>query len=311
MNNYVIIHHSKDLDGYGSAVLVLKYLINNFNIEKKHIKTFPVDYNSYNFNNIIKHINKDTIVYVLDFCLKEHEMNNICEICQKLIFCDHHIKSKDIIDNLNYENIEKIFNFENEKYSACGLIYEYLFKENFENNYLVESINNSDIWKFNKDYFKPIISFICSLTWKDYDLLRKLIFDKTLYDQLFTKEQMFVLGKTFSISYEKYIESLISGESGFITTYNNHKCFVINNTNGSINSEMLNKALYKYNLDIAISYSDILKTEMKRVFSLRSIEIDVCEIASKFGGGGHVKASGFDMPLKKGIEFIDELITNR
>lgn len=52
----------------------------------------------------------------------------------------------------------------------------------------------------------------------------------------------------------------------------------------------------------AVCYWD---TPQGRVFSLRSTEegIDVSEIATQFGGGGHRNAAGFSLPREQAIEF--------
>ena len=50
-----------------------------------------------------------------------------------------------------------------------------------------------------------------------------------------------------------------------------------------------------------------------RIFSLRSTEdgLDVSEIASKFGGGGHKHAAGFSVPLEEALtKPLDDLKTH-
>jgi len=310
MNSSLIIHHSKDLDGFGSACLIIEKLIN---IDKTHtkqqIKTFPVDANSYNFNNIISSIDNTKDVYILDFCLTLNEMLEIQSKCHNLIFIDHHISSNEISQKLKeYNNTIVVFDCSNERYSACGLVYSYYFN-NYPPNYLVDAINYSDILKSTNEFTRSIISFLSIIPWKNYNVLREILFREQLNNIKISKELINIIGKMKVINNEKYIETLIIGNVGTIGEYNGIKCFIINNTNGSINSEMLNKSLYKHNVKLAISYSDILN-ENKRIFSLRSIDVNSYDIAKLYNGGGHEYAAGFSMSLNDGVKFVNKIINS-
>lgn len=311
MTNYVVIHHSKDLDGYTSAVIIIEFLCNKLNVAKDNIKTFPVDYNNYDFANIIESINQDTIVYIADFCFEKNEMNEIVNKAKLTYIIDHHSKTKTILSSIDNSKMIIVYNPENVKYSACGLAYEFFFKKSIEDNYIIECINNMDIWNFSKSYCTSVVSFVNSLPWKNYNVLRNLVFHSKINDYYIPRELIELLGETFSNSYEKQIELIISSDSGVIVEFEGYKCFLINNNNGAINSEMLNKSIRKYNVDIAMSYRDVLGDKPRRFFSLRSIDVDVNYIALKYGGGGHHSAAGFCLSLEDGIKLVNELVFNR
>lgn len=89
---------------------------------------------------------------------------------------------------------------------------------------------------------------------------------------------------------------------GFETEFEGHLCFAMNL--GHCNSDYF-KSLPNGKYDIFIPF--VFDGDQYTV-SLYSTDTDVSEIAKKYGGGGHKKASGFqckELPFKKKGENIE------
>jgi len=327
--NALILHHSSDLDGYGSAVVALKFLKEqNDYIDSIQI---PVNYNSYDFKSIqntIYNLQKlgEVWIFVLDFSFEEKEMEWLIEKSSKLFWCDHHptiqkrvnnirekliTKNIDIFNNFNQYGEQKLFfNFDfNNKQAAIALTW-YLLFSNEPIPTFIKHINNADLWKFDDPktiYFKE---FVYSLEWKNYKFLTDLLFNNYLTERFNNEEYSLEyiiddIGKLLSKSKKRQIKSK---QKHFIKGYiENYSACIINNTNNEINSDVLNYMCKEHNFDISLSYFDDLVNN-KKIFSIRSIKenIDVGLIAKKFNGGGHKKAAGFSLSLSDGNIFLQK-----
>ena len=330
----LIIHHSSDLDGYGSACVAIQYLES----QKFYIKTktIPINYNIYDFNrikNIIKEIKKDGYlwVFILDFSLSENETKWIIDNCDKLFWADHHppiipvVKSvkKYLIDNkqtihktsvLNDRRKNYFFNFdlneENPTKAAILLIHEMLYPNKKENKF-IRFINNLDLWKMDSIEIVHFREFIHKLPWKNYKVLKHFIFNHSIFKTEIPKEIVEELIDVFgSVFLAKKKEQIKKAKNRFIEgRYKNYKVCIINNTNSEINNELLNSMCVEDKYDFAISYFDNLVNNL-RGFSIRTMrdDIKVNEIAKKYNGGGHKKSSGFSLKLEDGIDFVNKLI---
>jgi len=301
----IILHHSSDLDGYGSAVTAIKWLEEqNFYIK---IKMVPINYNIYNFRNIqsmINEINKTSTVWVfiLDFSHQTIEPLTIKieEYLQDKQIC------KFAVTNDKQKNYFFNFDFTNEK-AAIHLTWEML-NENIAPNIYINYINNLDLWKFDKHEIIYFREFVYKLTWKNYKFLKSFIFNQQILnlkgEQL--DEVINTVGKLFI---DKKNDQLKKTANKFISGYlNNFKACVFNNTISEINSDMLNYMCREHGYDIALSYYDDLVNDV-RGFSIRCVneKIHVGKIAKKFGGGGHKKAAGFSIKLENGNDFIQKI----
>ncbi len=331
----LIIHHSSDIDGYGSASVAIQFLEN----QKFYIKTktVPINYNVYDFNRIKKIIldikQKNYLwVFIVDFSLSSDETKWIIDNCDKLFWCDHH-SSDELISTIEevqqylVENNQKIYqtavindrrknyffkfdlNRDNPEKAAILLTYEMLFPNDPPNKY-VQYISNLDLWKLDEIKIVNFREFIHKLPWKNYKKLKHFIFNGTIHKSKIPKEVVDelidVFGSTFLSKKKQQIEKI---SSRFVFgKFHNYTCCVINNTNSEINSELLNYMCMN-GVDIAMSYYDDLINDV-RGFSLRTMrdDINLTEIASSLNGGGHKKASGFSLPLEKGIKLVNEII---
>ncbi len=327
----LILHHSSDLDGYGSAVVAIKWLEEqNFYIKTR---TIPVNYNAYNFNYIklaINQINEEddvAWVFVLDFSLKTNEMKWLIDNSQKVFWCDHHPTIQNTLKEVKHYLNEKsvsiqdiavindwtknyFFNFDFTNEKAAILLTWEMLNPNIKPNKYIKYINNLDLWKFDNHEIIYFREFVYKLLWKNYKFLKSFIFDKQLLN---TEFKDVILDKTIDtigkIFIEKKNDQIKKTVNKFISGYlNGYNTCVINNTISEINSDVLNYMCREHNYDIALSYFDDLVNNTKG-FSARCIrdDINVGQIVRQFGGGGHAKAAGFSINLQEGNDLIQKI----
>lgn len=239
-------------------------------------------------------------VFIVDFSISPDDMRKLMRITRNVIWIDHHItviqKYDDyIVDipGIRYSGI-----------AGCMLTWCYLHKMTTAETLFapqpfdpemcndapmyVKLIADYDVWKFDYgEMTKKFIAYVygsntipCSDFWKEVQT-RDL--DAILKDG----ESMLQYRDSWAASYLN---------NGFEVEFEGHKCFALNL--GNCSSEYF-KALPMGKYEILIPF--VFLGDVFRV-SLYSETVNVSEIAVKYGGGGHVKASGFqctELPFKK------------
>ncbi len=326
----LILHHSSDLDGYGSAVVAIKWLEEqNFYIKTK---TIPVNYNVYNFNYIQRTVNQinqtDPVwVFILDFSLKTKEMKWLIDNSQKVFWCDHHPTIQNTVKDVETYLDEKqvsiqntavisdrtknyFFNFDFTGEKAAILLTWEMLNPNIEANTYIKYINNLDLWKFDDYKIIYFREFIYKLLWKNYKFLKCFIFNNQLLNTNIKDDKLQeIINTVGKIFIEKKNDQIQRTTQKFVSgKLKGYKACLFNNTISEINSDVLNYMCREQKYDIALSYFDDLVNNTKG-FSIRCVrdDIDVAEIVKQFGGGGHSKAAGFSINLQDGNELIQKI----
>jgi oligoribonuclease NrnB/cAMP/cGMP phosphodiesterase (DHH superfamily) len=156
----------------------------------------------------------------------------------------------------------------------------------------IQLIDDWDVWKLKHSETKAFISG-CQL----YDTNPESEFWEKV-----TKETNEMINKITQegevcIRYKDNWSRDLLRNYGFETKFEGYRCFAVNL--GRCNSDYF-KSVFDKNYDIWISF---VYDGESWIVNLYSTTIDVSEIAQKYGGGGHTKASGFvtkDLIFKKG-----------
>ena len=227
----------------------------------------------------------DRDIYMVDFSYKRDIMQIVLQYANSVTLLDHHASAlEDLWDLCSYHS-----NFDmtrsTDKHSGAMLAWNYVKEVTGHKRslpLLIKHIQDRDMWKFELPHTREIMSAVFShdMTFQAYDKLMKT-----------TKVGMKALikeGEVIERKYQKDLKSIIkhSTRRGDILGHN----VPLLNANGLYASDAGN--ILSENEPFAAIYYDTAK---HRVFSLRSREtgLDVSEIASKFNGGGHKRASGF------------------
>jgi len=283
MNKYVLYH--RDTDGAFAAVVAYAVLGDTAEyISVQYNEPFPDIY-----------LDSDTELYILDFSYSRELLDDIYSKVNKLVVLDHHKTAESELKNTPYA----IFDMD-----KCGstLAWEYFIPDSPMPK-IYELVEDRDLFKYEMDetdlvveglrlYDLTDIPKLYSLLENPYQFLNKVIDD----------------GEVLLKVRQNKISKIVNSTNLIFTEFKGKSAVILNNIDliSDISKEMFD--VYP-GTDIVIGWSNI---GTKIIFSLRSNKlkrnVDVSKICSKYGGGGHRNAAGFNLPFKEGVELIDSLL---
>lgn len=270
---YVVITHKNCPDGFSAAWVIWTKYKNN---------AIYLGYNagSKQFNHFNEIINKIVIITDISFSLKITK--KLEKLSKKIIIIDHH--------DTYYEELKKLPYFQfNNKYSAAYLTWKYIYqKQKMPEVIKIISDNDTGTWKIPYS--------------KQFALLLKIKFDLDLSNTNFKKftklTKKNILKKnikigSYYIEYQNKIIDLIIKRSKQ-KMWNNYKIQIIEIDIPLLNGNIATKLSKIPNIDIGIVYR---YNKFKKVYIItmrtEKNNIHLGKLASKYGGGGHLKAASF------------------
>jgi oligoribonuclease NrnB/cAMP/cGMP phosphodiesterase (DHH superfamily) len=222
----------------------------------------------------------DRNVFLVDFSYKRPVLERIVAVADTVTVIDHHETAKaDLVPLLVDKTISGIFDMDK---SGAMLTWEW-FNPNVPPPWLLEHIQDRDLWKFKLPHTREIVAALFSYPY-DFEIWAGLMSESRLHD-------LYLEGVGIERKHHRDIANLLP-----IVTREfwicGHKVKIANLpiTMASDAGDILGK-----DAAFAGCYFD---TPDGRKFSLRSdvLGINVADIAKTFGGGGHAKAAGFTIP---------------
>ncbi|MFK5894271.1 MAG: DHHA1 domain-containing protein [Pseudomonadota bacterium] len=272
----LIIYHAHCPDGFAAALAA------NLWFEQQGLSK-QVDYHAARHGTPIPDChNKE--VYIVDFSYKRETLIKLCQQANKVILIDHHISALKDLENLEQEQSNLQIHFDMQ-HSGAILTWNYFF--NSSAPLLFRYVEDRDIWKFELDDTNDVMSAVVSYP-MEFKLWKSWLTDENSLDKL--KLEGKVLNRERNKLIRKYKKRARVGE---IAGFN----IPIVNAPSSIASDLLQEL--SANQPFAASYED---REDRRIWQLRSSGeqgLDVSEIATQYGGGGHKRASGFSVELQE------------
>lgn len=296
----LILTHKADIDGL-SPIIFLKLI-------RDEVDTYLLNANDINMKitEIIK--NKSYLkydeIYVTDLTLNKES----CELIMstgnwdKFHTFDHH--ASNLISNEYSFGTAISTNSNGINECATSLFYKYLLKlypETFNTNALkdyTELVRLSDTWDWaktnNLDANK--LADLLSILGREEYIETYVDFFKNNRDFCFTEKQIYLLGIEEK-RIKRYLEE--SEKTMFHATLCGRPCgIVFAESHRSLLGNYLAEK-YAYTLDYII----LINMQQGLSFRAHKNDVDVSKVASIYGGGGHVKASGapLDNSLKREI----------
>jgi len=273
------IYHSKDLDGIMGGYIVKRAFRNCEMIPYDYIDELPV--------NKLKDGDKDETIIVVDISLRIDQLSALLSY-KKIIWIDHHIKSKEVYENiLNSENAlskSRLVDFYfNTDVSACYLAYQYFNK----NKKVPVGITLLSLYDTGKIDDKRVIPFNYGV--KSFDPLNDESILNDIYNGSANLKNIIEIGKRIE-KYHHFFLELNFGSMANEVSFGGKSAIAVNII--GIDSFIL----YKYwnkKYDLLILYYRTMDKKWKVSVYSRSSDINVSELCSKYGGGGHAKAGGF------------------
>jgi oligoribonuclease NrnB/cAMP/cGMP phosphodiesterase (DHH superfamily) len=232
---------------------------------------------------------RNTDVVIVDFSYKPEEMEKILKVARSVTWIDHHATAKDY----PYQDIPGLRDFDNKSKAGCELTWEYFFPM-LPVPLAVQLIGDYDKWALQMED--------CKVFYEGMKLLKngpeEELWEDLLSDNLGDVEAIIKSGRTATLYRDNYCNDLCRG-FGYETEISGYHAYACNQY--MFGSGGFGHRFNQYPLCIAYIHDGINFT-----VSLYSENVDVGEIAKKYGGGGHKGAAGFVCKIlpfnKEGLE---------
>lgn len=270
IKSLVNITHKNCMDGLFSSIVVQHYC----NLNSIELSVYEMQYG----DRIPDLVNKDIIM--TDFSFKRDVMETFIANNKSVTVVDHHTTAKDELAGLDNCTFDM-------EHSGCVLTWKHLFPDE-EVPVILKFVEDRDIWNWKLEDSKEFSAGLPLMNFEYTDTFL-LLLDKSGIISIIEK------GSTILEYQDTIITRKIRSikEENFITI-DGDRILCINNNN--LISEVGNEFSKLTEQKSAVQY---FITDKDIVFSLRSIDdVDVSKIAKAFGGGGHKKSAGFNIPLK-------------
>lgn len=285
----LVIYHDPCSDGFGSALAsYIKFKDNNgMNKFGDKVQYYPT-----NYGKPAPDV-KGKNVLICDFSYKNDVMHKLLEESNKLVILDHHKTAHAELDGytksikidgkmVDIEQKEipqqnKVFRM---NYSGAYITWRYFFGDNNVPD-LIRYIQDNDIWTKALPNTRDVTAYIYSLPF-EFEAYAKLLEPNGITN-------IIPIGQAINKQNDLYIKQALDHATPRFVQIKNNYYFGIFCNSTVLKSDVGNQAfnVYPY-ADFSAIYSDV------GYFSLRSTDdrMDVSEIASFYGGGGHRNASG-------------------
>ena len=262
----------------------------------ERVKLVELDYSNPVDNSIVM---KDEFVVIVDYSFGERtfsELTGILEKSHNVLWLDHHITSKEMIESLSKAELKNlktnglIYEIDMDR---CGakIAYDRLFSKttHYKNMQFtfIDYIDDFDRWT---KQFENSMLFKLAMDSEDQTPKSK-IWDLLLVSEHHALAKLIEAGTTIK-TYDDAKNLKDFNRLSYASSIAGMKCIAINKTG---NSTVLCDALSKFPLGVVWTFDG-----KKYTYSLYSSDesVDCEKIAKLFGGGGHRQAAGFSSTRK-------------
>ena len=296
----VIVSHDQDMDGWFSAAAIVHSLCWPNVLDGDHVKLIGADYPK--MGQVVKKVldalsENPEYLYVTDFSFEPEDWLRIIEKAKskktKIFWFDHHESA--IKKSLKHVAIKNLPGLRSDKISAALITGNELGLGSGERKVL-RLVSDFDTWNFDPHKYwteKAVIfnSWFNFCTSDFEKMVKKAL--KTLQDGL-SNTDWEELGTRVILDQRARFQA--AARDAVFVRYDDFTVGVVNTSEkaaGFIGIELEDRC------DFIVTWKVVKNGEV--VVSFRSPEKgpDVAEIASRFGGGGHIHASGATMKFQK------------
>jgi oligoribonuclease NrnB/cAMP/cGMP phosphodiesterase (DHH superfamily) len=264
----LVLYHANCCDGFGAAYSAWKSLGNKAEYIPCIHGTEPPDV-------------RGKVVAILDFSYDNKTIKNMIAIAKELIVIDHHKSAMIELHDIPNTHFDM-------KHSGTRLAWDF-FHPGKEPPKFINYIEDRDLWTWELPYSKEFSAAfdMVPFEFEEYEKFE----DDSVFDDA-VKRGSYILA--YSKSVIKKVCDMASPRM-----FRGKSVLVVNSSHwvSEIGASLSPKC------DFALIWFFDHESQKTKV-SLRSFHenIDVSEIAKQFGGGGHKKAAGFELPPDMHIE---------
>ena len=274
-NKPIVIYHDECMDGFTALWCAYKYF-------QGEIEAFPARNGE---GKIPENIEKRD-VYIVDYSYPRDILLEIKNKSNYLFVLDHHKTAESELRGLDFCQFDM-------NRSGAGMAWDFFFPEQ-QRPWIVNYVEDQDIWKWEFEDSEDICAYLNSQE-KTFEIWDRLVNEEALY---MPKARQ--IGKVINNTIKQYCDQVES--LGTIGEIDGHIVPIIN-APFFASSKLLNQMCSKKLADGSwpkFSVGWYINQYGQVKYSLRSSEdpgtgtaFDVSELAKKYGGGGHQKASAF------------------
>ncbi len=261
MNKTLVIYHGDCIDGFTAAWVASKKFDSPIFKPAKYGEDAPMQL-----------IDDKTDVYILDFSYARDVLIDIESRSSSTLVLDHHKTAEENLHGLDFCEFDM-------NRSGAGMTWDRLTRKPRERPWLVNYVQDRDLWRFELPDSKAINAYIGATeqTFNSWGALAK------------EKVRNVKQGGYAILKYiEQYVYEIIGSLTRWVE-FERHKVPVVNAPFKGI-SEVL--GFLASEAVFAMGWWQESSGQFQ--YSLRSRgDFDVSEIARKYGGGGHKNAAGF------------------
>ncbi len=275
MSTTLCLHHN-DADGRASAAIVRRfYGPDTLCHEMNYGDPIPWE-----------QVQEADRVVVVDFSLPLEEMLRLAE-GREFIWIDHH---KSALETLGPEADRRGWpGLRNTEEAACVLTWRYFFPEQPVPRAVV-LIGDRDIWRWAEEDTGPFNEGLYRVP--DPSPCNDALWQPLLDNDPDILQQMIERGRVLREARLQDLQRAVE-RRGFPVLFEGHRTLAINHPG----SGDLGAIIRGLGYTLAYTYVDSVQNgELRTFVTLYSDQIDVSEIARRFGGGGHAGAAGFSFP---------------
>jgi len=271
------IYHISDYDGEASAAIVRKYC------EERNIP-IVLKGATYSFNFPFDSVHKTDQLVMCDLSFNPDVMSTVIDYYPNLTWIDHH----QIINKI--ELTKEVKGLRDVSFSGCELTWK-TFYPNEPMPRIILLLGRYDVWDKTNIWEEQILPFQYGLKLyktcpiEHYGIWKKLMSSDAdeAIDSIIERGKIVV--KYNRTEYEKNMKF-----NSFACDFYGFNALVVNS---SFRSSMLFESLDISKFDILFAFS-LVKGEYytASVYTVQDY-VDCSKICEKFGGGGHIQASGF------------------
>jgi len=227
-------------------------------------------------------------VIIADFCYPLEEMRAILASANSLTVFDHHKTAEPVLRALGPAGEvlgpELEIHFDNNR-SGARMVWDHFSHPNQTIPWLVTYTEDRDLWRWKLPESKAVNAYISALP-----------FHFARWDEAArnTVERVADSGYDILMKIEQYCDDVCKQARTIV--FHGYNTPIVNAAYPDL-SEVLNALLTKTGASISMGWFQ--RADGKYQYSLRSAgEVDVGELAKRYGGGGHHNAAGFETITK-------------
>ena len=285
LSNPICIYHGKCADGFTAAYSIWKW--HQWTKETSYKWEFYAGVHGQPFSHPLEYLDGRD-VFIVDFSYGREVIIEMCKHAKHVFILDHHKTAIERLQGLNIVNLVTVFDLDR---SGAGITWDYFNWDYGARPALINYVEDRDLWKFELPHSREFSSMLFSYEYS-FELWDEIFegLETDTYPDASYFTTFVAGGAAIDRKHLKDIRELLDVCTRHIAIGNWRNVPVANlpYTLANDGANMLSKG-------VAFGASYYINKDGNRIWSLRSDKdgVDVSAIASKFGGGGHYHAAGF------------------